>query len=80
MLSLSAPEDRYPPLNLPPEQQRQKLLETITTLVTELAEDQPVLFILEDLHWVDPTTLDLLNLLIEQIPATSVLLLFTYRP
>ncbi|PON12398.1 hypothetical protein C2W62_39815, partial [Candidatus Entotheonella serta] len=38
------------------------------------------MFILEDLHWVDPTTLDLLNLLIEQIPATSVLLLFTYRP
>ena len=46
----------------------------------ELAEHQPVLFILEDLHWTDPTTLELLNLVIEQIPTTSILMLLTCRP
>jgi predicted ATPase len=46
----------------------------------ELAEQQPVLFIQEDLHWTDPTTLELLNLVIEQIPTASVLVLLTCRP
>src|SRR5207245_1259307 len=62
LLSLSLPEHRYPPLNLSPQRQRQKTLETIIAILLELAEHQPVLFILEDLHWTDPTTLELLNL------------------
>jgi predicted ATPase len=67
-------------LNLSPQRQRQKTLETIVAIVQERAEHQPVLFIVEDLHWTDPTTLELLNLVIEQIPTTSMLLLLTYRP
>jgi predicted ATPase len=43
-------------------------------------EHQPVLFILEDLHWTDPTTLEFLNLVIEQIPTTSMLTVLTCRP
>ena len=39
-----------------------------------------MLFIVEDLHWTDPTTLELLNLVIEQIPTTSMLTLLTCRP
>ena len=74
LLSLPLPEDRYPPLNLSPQRQRQKTLETIVAILLELAEHQPVLFILEDLHWTDPTTLELLNLVIEQIPTTSILM------
>ena len=46
----------------------------------EHAEHQPVLFILEDLHWTDPTTLELLNLLVEQISTISILALLTCRP
>ena len=49
-------------------------------ILQELAEHQPVLFILEDLHWTDPTTLELLNLLIEQTPTASILVLLTCRP
>src|SRR5262249_35418530 len=41
---------------------------------------QPVLLIVEDLHWTDPTTLELLNLLIDQTPTASVLMLLTCRP
>jgi predicted ATPase len=80
VLSLPIPADCYPLLNLSPQRQRQKTLETIVALLLELAESQPVLFILEDLHWTDPTTLELLNLVIEQIPTTSMLTLLTCRP
>jgi class 3 adenylate cyclase/predicted ATPase len=80
LLSLPIPEERYPPLNLSPQRQRQKTLETIVAILLELAERQPVLFIVEDLHWTDPTTLELLNLLINQTPTASLLVLLTCRP
>src|SRR5262249_18005876 len=80
LLSLPISEDRYPPLNVSPQRQRQKMLESLVAIMLELAERQPVLFILEDLHWTDPTTLELLNLLIEQTPTASLLGLLTCRP
>src|SRR6266436_697048 len=80
LLSVPIPENRYPPLNLSPQRQRQKTLETIVAILLELAEHQPVLFILEDLHWTDPTTLEWLNLLIDQTPTASMLVLLTCRP
>ena len=46
----------------------QKTLETLVAILLELAERQPVLFILEDLHWTNPSTLELLNLVIDQTP------------
>jgi predicted ATPase len=80
LLSLPVPGDRYPLLNLSPQRQRQKTLETLIAILLELAEHQPVLFILEDLHWTDPTTLEWLNLLIDQTPTASILVLLTCRP
>ena len=80
LLALSLSEDRYPPLNLSPQRHRQKTLETIVAILLELAEHQPVLFIVEDLHWTDPTTLELLNLVLEQIPTAALFALFTCRP
>jgi TOMM system kinase/cyclase fusion protein len=80
LLALPLPAHPYPPLNLSPQRQRQTTLETIVAMLLELAEHQPALFIVEDLHWTDPTTLELLNLMIEQIPTTSILTLLTCRP
>src|SRR5262245_913238 len=80
LLALPVPEHRYPPLNLSPQRQRRKTLETIVAILLELAEPQPVLFILEDLHWTDPTTLELLTLLVEQVPTTAIATLLTCRP
>jgi predicted ATPase len=80
LLSLPLPENHYPLLNLSPQRQRQKTLETIVAILLELAEHQPVLFILEDLHWTDPTTLEWLHLLIDQTPTASMLVLLTGRP
>src|SRR5215471_9782068 len=80
LLSVPVPERAYPPLNLSPQRQRQKTLEMIVAILLELAEQHPVLFIVEDLHWTDPTTLELLNLVIEQIPTASMSVLLTCRP
>jgi predicted ATPase len=80
VLAVPVPEDRYPLLNLSPQRQRQKTLETIAAILLELAERQPVLFIVEDLHWTDPTTLELLNLVMDQTPTTSLLTVLTCRP
>ena len=80
LLSVPIPENYYPPLNLSPQRQRQKTLETIVAILQELAEHQPVLFIVEDLHWTDPTTLELLNLVIEQTPTAALCVLLTCRP
>jgi len=49
-------------------------------ILLELAEHQPVLFIVEDLHWSDPSTLELLNLVLDQTPTASLLVLLTCRP
>jgi len=80
VLSLPLPEHHYPPLHLSPQRQRQKTLETLVAILLELAERQPVLFIIEDLHWADPSTLELLNLVTEQTPTASLLTVLTCRP
>ncbi len=64
LLSVPLPE-RYPPLNLTPQRQRQKTHEALVTWLLEEAERQPVLAVWEDLHWADPSTLDVLSLLLD---------------
>ena len=54
LLSVPLPEDRYPPLTLTPQRQKQKTLEALLTWLLVLTEQQPVLFVVEDLHWIDP--------------------------
>jgi class 3 adenylate cyclase/tetratricopeptide (TPR) repeat protein len=80
LLSLPLPAERYAPLQLTPQRQRQKTLETLVAMLLEQAERQPLLFILEDLHWTDPTTLEWLTLVIEQAPTASLLVVATCRP
>ena len=78
---LSVPlAEAYPPLTLTPQRQKQKTLEAIVALLRALAAEQPVLFIIEDLHWMDPSTLEFLTLLIDQGPAVRLLTLLTCRP
>jgi predicted ATPase len=79
LLSLPLTAD-YVPLTLPPEQQKQKLLHALLTILLRIAVQQPLLFVMEDLHWVDPTTLELLSLLVDQGPTARILVLLTFRP
>jgi predicted ATPase len=80
LLTVAIPEHHYPPLHLSPQRQRQKTLEALVAILGEQAAQHPVLFILEDLHWTDPTTLEFINLLIDQTPTASILVLLTCRP
>ena len=78
---LSIPLDGcYPPLTGPPQQQREATIEALAERVTDLARRQPVLTVFEDLHWADPTTLELLDRLIGRIAGERVLVLLTSRP
>src|SRR5262245_59057615 len=70
----------YAPLTGSPEQQKQQLLHALMTIVLRIAMQQPLLFVMEDLHWVDPTTLELLSLLVDQGPTVRMLVLLTCRP
>ena len=63
-----------------PEQQKQQTLRALLTILLKIAAQQPVLFVMEDLHWVDPSTLELLSLLVDQGPTARLLALFTCRP
>jgi class 3 adenylate cyclase/predicted ATPase len=80
LLALPLPDDRYPPLTLTPQRQRQKTLETLLAMLLAEAARQPVLFIVEDLHWVDSTTLEFLTLLVDQGPTVPILTVLTCRP
>ena len=80
LVALPLPAERYPHRPLPPEQQRQRTLEVLLALVGGLAEQQPVLVLVEDLQWVDPSTRELLGLLIDQVPTTCIYTVVTSRP
>jgi class 3 adenylate cyclase len=79
LLSISLPEARYATLHLSPQQQRQQTLDALVSWLLTEAERQPVLAVWEDLHWADPSTLELLGLVIEQAPTARLLTLATYR-
>ena len=79
LLSLPLSAD-YAPLTVSPEQQKQKTLQAFLAIFLRIAAQQPVLFVMEDLHWVDPTTLELLSLLVDQGPTARILALWTFRP
>ncbi|MGE4096515.1 MAG: adenylate/guanylate cyclase domain-containing protein, partial [Candidatus Binatia bacterium] len=78
LLSLPLPE--YSTVtDLPPAQRKKKTLTALVRMVLAVAQHQPLLITLEDLHWIDPSTLDLLNVLVEQIPTSRILAVFTSR-
>jgi class 3 adenylate cyclase/predicted ATPase len=79
LLSLPVP-DQHPPLDLTPQRQKEKTFEAIVALLLALAAEQPLLFVVEDLHWADPSTRELVDFILGQVPAASILMLMTTRP
>jgi predicted ATPase len=78
---LSLPTDgRYSKLDLTPQQRRERTFQALTTQIVALSEQQPVLMIFEDVHWIDPTSLEALGRGIDRIKSVGVLLIITYRP
>jgi TOMM system kinase/cyclase fusion protein len=79
LLSLPHPEGT-PPLTLSPQKQKQKTQETLVAWVVEEAARTAVYCAWEDLHWADPSTLEILTLVLDQVPTTRLLVLLTFRP
>ncbi|WP_024518601.1 adenylate/guanylate cyclase domain-containing protein [Bradyrhizobium sp. Tv2a-2] len=78
---LLLPNDgRYPSVELAPELRKHKTLEALLSQVVRLASRNPVLMIFEDVHWIDPTSLEVLDLVARRIASQRVLLLITFRP
>jgi class 3 adenylate cyclase/predicted ATPase len=74
------PPTCYPPLMMSPDRQKQKTLEALVAWLLAEAERQPVLVIWEDLQWADPSTLELLGHLIDQVAMARLLCLTIFRP
>lgn len=77
---LSILSEKFPPLIISPFAKRQKIMDSITQVLLHKTNKQPVLLIIEDLHWADASTLEWLKLLIEQLTAHPIFALCTTRP
>jgi predicted ATPase len=79
LLSVSS-GNRYPALDLTPQKRKQKTLRALLAQLEGLAAHQPVLTVFEDVHWIDPTSLELLDLIVDRVPTLPVLVIITCRP
>jgi class 3 adenylate cyclase/predicted ATPase/DNA polymerase III delta prime subunit len=79
LLSLPT-EGRFPPLQLAPQRKKEKTFEALLRQLDGLARQRPVLMLFEDVHWIDPSSRELLDLVVERVPRLPVLLLVTFRP
>ena len=79
LLSLPG-QKRYGNIDISSIQQKDQTLQVLVRLLDDLSQKQPVLMVFEDLHWIDPTTLEFLDMVVEKIPEIPVMLLATHRP
>jgi class 3 adenylate cyclase/predicted ATPase len=79
MLSIPTRE-RYPLLNLSPQKQKESTLKALLAQAVGLTKKQPVMMVLEDAHWMDPSSRESFDILIDRIPSLPLLLLVTFRP
>ncbi|WP_366934972.1 protein kinase domain-containing protein, partial [Pyxidicoccus fallax] len=79
LLSLPITEN-FPVLQLSPERQKERTFEALSALLVRMARERPVLGVIEDLHWADPSTLALFGSLLERLEHSRVLLVFSARP
>jgi class 3 adenylate cyclase/tetratricopeptide (TPR) repeat protein len=80
LISFALPEGRYPPLDLSASEIRDQTLDALAGWLMEESERKPVLQVWEDLHWADPTTIELLGIFIDQSPTVSMMNVLTSRP
>ena len=78
---LSVPTDeRYPALDLTPERQKAATIEALASMLLRMSLRRPTLFLIEDMHWVDHSTIERMNMLVDLVGASRVLVALTCRP
>jgi class 3 adenylate cyclase/predicted ATPase len=70
----------YVSRDLPADQQKMLTMRALLTIPFQRAQTQPVMLIVEDLHWVDPTTLEYLTMLVDAVNTAPIMAVFTCRP
>lgn len=76
---LSLPLDGYPPMQASAQKQKRDIIDALVTLVVEAARKTAAVLVIEDLHWIDPTTLEVVDATIEAIGQAPALLVMTTR-
>ena len=71
---------RYPSLNMSPQQQREQTFAVMFQQLYGLAAQKPLMIVVEDVHWIDPTTCELLDLVVDRIASLRIFLIITFRP
>ena len=79
MLSLPV-DDRYAPLELSPQRRKQETAKALSRWLKAWSQVQPILFVVEDLHWIDATTLDWINQCSSDIDCDQIMMILTFRP
>jgi len=79
LLSVPLPAD-HPPLHLTPERQKQLTLKCVTSLFLQLNPSAPTLLVIEDVHWADPSTLELCRVWMAEAGHSKSMMLLTSRP
>ena len=79
LLSIAVPEGRYPARHNP-QLDKQQTLDLLAEWLVEAAQRDAVLFAVEDLHWADPSTIELLTRVLEHVPTARTLVILTCRP
>jgi class 3 adenylate cyclase/tetratricopeptide (TPR) repeat protein len=78
---LSLPVDReHPVFSLAPAEQRAKTIAALLDWLLRAAQPRPVLFVFEDVHWADPSSVELLDAIVAKTPGTGILAILSYRP
>jgi class 3 adenylate cyclase/predicted ATPase len=78
---LSIPlDERYPELIISPDERKERTFEALLSLLLAATTRQPVLLVVEDIHWADPSTFEFIDVLIGQVPAVRLLTILVYRP
>src|SRR5262249_9987715 len=77
-LLLLPTEDRFPPLQVTPQRKKEKTFEALLRQLEAMARQRPVLMLFEDVYWIDPSSRELLDLVVERVARLPVLLLVTF--
>ena len=77
---LSLPIQRYPALAMTPQRQKERTIEVLVEQLSRLAGQTPVLVVFEDVHWIDPTSLETLDQVVGAIETRRILMIVTFRP
>ena len=72
--------NRYPGLDWSPQRKKEKTFEALLRQLDIRSRQQPVLLVYEDVHWIDPSSRELLDMTVDRVARLPVLLLITFRP